>query len=393
MKRFLVFIIGILCATTLSACSASDEIIDNVESTVVVGGEHTGEYITQTPAPEMTLEEPETPTIEELGQVIEAAGNFWEDWWNKHGVFSHTDGTSIFIPTGDYGMGLSYAPLLPASGFESLEDIRNYLLNYYTEALVDTEMVNILIEHDGRVYFNNARAGFPRFDWSTATHTLVEQDGSRAIVETSVLHGYFVLVPGSFVVLRFHLYDGRINYIEGGSIVLATLDFGEQESEPWNEFAVHFDNWMLFIAPAFDSLLASFSYIHEVDYTDIINARDGVEAEPWGDRIAIWASRPLFQLELLLIGHDMLGDDLIFIPISAHNMLNELQPGQVYVINNYVGLGTLPWSGITFLDGDGERHNLWMQHDNSDSPNIFFMRPFEDRTDELPDDWVAWWNE
>ena len=381
IMRFFTITIALVIIMALSACTTGGENNQANENA-------SGNYPAAKPTP--TAEPIITHTIEELGATIEAAGQFWEDWWHKQGAFSHTDGTSVFIPTDEHGSGISYAPLLPSSGFENLNDIRYHLSAFYTEWTVNSEIGVIFIERDGGLYFLDARAGFPRFDWTTATHRLIEQDDHRAVVETLVLHGYFALAPGSFVSLRFYMLNGRIENIEGGSIVHATL---WQDEEPWNEFSMYHAGTIFNIAYATEFLLAAFEYAHEADYTVVRNARDRVQSEPWGDRIAIWASRPLFQLELMLIGHEVLGEELIFIPVSTHEKIDELRPGQVFVINNYVGLCLIPWSGVTFLDEYGERHYFRMQHDNSDSPNMFFMAPFYDRTDELPDDWVPWWDE
>jgi len=123
-------------------------------------------------------------------------------------------------------------------------------------------------------------------------------------------------------------------------------------------------------------LLASFEYAHEVDYTEFIAMRDGERLEPWGDRIAIWSSTPLFQLEVINITGDFVDDEVVFVPNDSYGMIDVLYPGQVYLIVNYVGMGTLPWSGITFLDEQGERYYFFMQHDNSDSDNVFMIGQF-----------------
>jgi hypothetical protein len=84
----------------------------------------------------------------------------------------------------------------------------------------------------------------------------------------------------------------------------------------------------------------------------------------------------LFQLEIINITNDFVEDELIFIPNARHGMVDVLHPGQVYVVNHYIGMGTLPWSGITFSDEHGERHYFFKQHDHSDSPNVFLLGRF-----------------
>ena len=50
-----------------------------------------------------------------------------------------------------------------------------------------------------------------------------------------------------------------------------------------------------------------------------------------------------------------------------------LQAGEGIVIRDYVSMGTLPWSAITFTTAPGERHFFAINHDNSDSPNRFML--------------------
>lgn len=190
------------------------------------------------------------------------------------------------------------------------------------------------------------------------------------------------------------------------------------------------------IALVNETLLNGFGHIHEVDYSD----------SHVGLRLVIWADMILWELSLMRAGHDFLCDgSLIFIPISTHGCVDVLLPGQGYVINRYVGGGTMPWSGITFLDEDGQRHYFMMQQDLSgfiepspfdpdiidlfEDGNLLFARiaegarwyipasldenggfdpylwmeennhliiwfrliEFENRVGELPSDWEPWW--
>jgi len=133
--------------------------------------------------------------FEELVEVIVAAGTFWEDWWDLRGRFAPEHIEEETVPAHLVGF---YSKLLPTSGFESLDDIRNYLLQYYTENWVNLELsreLPVFIEYDGILYIATARAGFPRPDWETATHILIEQNGSHAVVETVVLVGTWHAEP------------------------------------------------------------------------------------------------------------------------------------------------------------------------------------------------------
>ena len=151
---------------------------------------------TETPALELV---PESGTyrefsVDELGARIIRAGTFWEDWWNLDGVFAHTewlDWDAIPSHIADT-RGMAFPRFLPESGFLSLDDVRNYLAQFYTHQRID-ELLNdefsVFIEYDNSLFVDATRAGFPRPKWDEATHVLIEQEGSRAVVETTFLYG------------------------------------------------------------------------------------------------------------------------------------------------------------------------------------------------------------
>ena len=178
-----------------------------------------------TPYTETTTASPAAPqeyTIEQLGATIVAAGEFWEDWWNMRGPFAHEHIEEL--PWEDTPEHLlRFSRFLPSSGFESLADIRAHLLQYYTEAWVDAALAgefSAFVEYDGLLYVDTTRAGFSRSNWETATHTLVEQEGGRAVVETTVMHGAWHRIPyepdieASPVQYTFTFVGGRIDQVE-----------------------------------------------------------------------------------------------------------------------------------------------------------------------------------
>jgi len=161
----------------------------------------------------------------------------------------------------------------------------------------------------------------------------------------------------------------------------------EYDSEPESESMSFVSNDNVFgltISPASETLLSTFDYLHEVDYTLLREARDGAAPHFNGDRLVIWADVPLYDLALISITNDIIDDELVFIPVDTFGQVEELLPGQAFVINSYVGLGTLPASGISFVAASGERHYFWMQADQSVDmyPNPFsgpdFLDLFED---------------
>ena len=176
-------------------------------------------------------------TVEELGEIIVAAGTFWQEWNFSSGRFCrehqrYPQGWNFFdkCPPGTLGYirhplcRSSYNELLPASGFSNLNDIRDYLLQYYTPDMTD----NILgiydapfVEYAGNLYINIARAdGMPL--WETATHTITHRVGCLVFVESIVYHESWEggrptedgWIPGHFPrIHHFILKNGRISNV------------------------------------------------------------------------------------------------------------------------------------------------------------------------------------
>jgi len=166
-------------------------------------------------------------TIEEMGATIVAAGSFWEEWWSLTGRFDYHQHFVEFDwePLPEYlcERGLSFGMLLPSSGFAGINCIRDYLLKYYTEAWVDAELFHAaspFVEYKDTMFVDITRVGSVRPNWETATHTLIEQNGGHAVVETTVLWGgWHRLAPGDDienafpreVTHRFIFADGKID--------------------------------------------------------------------------------------------------------------------------------------------------------------------------------------
>ena len=141
--------------------------------------------VTDTTMPVVELITP----FETLGETIVTAGMFWEEWWNLSGRFAHTHLENDGVPAHLAG---SFSQLLPTSGFERIDDIRDYLLQYYTKTWVDSELFGdfpVFVEYDEMLYIEVTRAGFPRPNWESATHLLIELTDSHVIIETTILWG------------------------------------------------------------------------------------------------------------------------------------------------------------------------------------------------------------
>ena len=125
----------------------------------------------------------------EFGEIITTAMSFWDEWWNMRGRFSHEHiGEWDDVPE---HLMFIYRPLLTTSSFENLNDIRIYLLEYYTEFFLETILYGELapfVEYNNILYTHSARAGLSSTNWVTAIHTLLEQDGGRVLIQSSVLN-------------------------------------------------------------------------------------------------------------------------------------------------------------------------------------------------------------
>ena len=161
-----------------------------------------------------SIEETTEWTIEELGATIEAAGTFWNDWWWNRRRFAFEHIVAWGGEEVPEHLDTVYLQLLPTSGFESIDDIRNHLLQYYTENWVDNELFRefaFFVEYDGILYVMAVRASFIDRIWETAEHILIEQDGNRAVVKTTV--SVWCGESGEYIETqhRITFINGRIN--------------------------------------------------------------------------------------------------------------------------------------------------------------------------------------
>ena len=266
MKRILTVTIVFICLLLFASCASdgTEEAHNTHNNTLTPQTELTQMQATQTPEPPSQYT---THTIEELGATIVAAGTFWEDWWRMIGPFAwenfeHFDWCGNPLPEhyvtfspehtawlerqeALHQENMARIPahlhergameiLLPSSGFTNMDDILNYLSNYYSDAwlaqhLIDRDeeipFVGFPFEYyEGRLFVDVNRAGFSRPNWNVASHTLIEQEGNRAVVDTRILWGSWhrvccgLLAPGhgniSDTLYRFTLIDGRIDSVE-----------------------------------------------------------------------------------------------------------------------------------------------------------------------------------
>ncbi|MCL2531941.1 MAG: hypothetical protein FWE40_07275 [Oscillospiraceae bacterium] len=179
MKRIIALIAAVAMLALLAACGTTPPAID------------------------------ESRMTQEAMNVIVAAGEFWEDWWNLRGAFAWehiTEGPNDPV----------FAELQPSSGFANFNDLRSHLLQYYTEAWLAANLHYHFVEEDGMLLIATARAGFARADWSTMELRQVVHDGQFAThAEVEVTYGSWHRDPSDQypheVLYRFTFVDGRID--------------------------------------------------------------------------------------------------------------------------------------------------------------------------------------
>jgi len=132
-----------------------------------------------------------------------------------------------------------------------------------------------------------------------------------------------------------------------------------------------------FIAVANDNILSKFDSIYEVDYNLVRQALNIGGDDIVGDRLVIWANVPLKEFALISVSNDTINDKLEFTPLDTFGMIDELPPGMGYVINSYIGVGMVPWSGITYVDKDGARRYYTIDRDQSGDSDSYRLTAFE----------------
>jgi len=353
---------------------------------------------TPEPTPQPTTDQSREHTLEELGATIVAAGEFWNDWWWRNGAFAwgHTDDSmSNFQPFNEdvapahHPLSRGFSIFLPSSGFTSLNDIGVFLSQFYTQSWVDRGQfaeplvvgelmpgeetqffgwTNAFEEYNGRLYIFTWNESQPRPEWRTATHTLIEQDGSHAIVETVVstyFHGFEGGGLTPTITYRFTLIDGRIDNAYGYRQEIDSL----HTSHVQQGFYTAFRDAMLFAYRTEDVVLASFDAIHEIELPNFgdFAVRDG--------DVLIGATQTIYNISLVIFENvwDEAANQDAFTIADSFWITETLQPGEGIFISGYLSAGYLPWSGVTFTVAPGERYFFAINHDNSGTPYPFVL--------------------
>jgi len=123
--------------------------------------------------------------------------------------------------------------------------------------------------------------------------------------------------------------------------------------------------------------LEHITFTHVLDYSEL---RGETEL---GDTLMIQTYTPLRDFAVISMSNDAAGDEVIFIPMESFGQVETFLPGEAFIIHSYMSVGTLPWSGITFLDESGQRHYFAIIQNQVDGDDPYFLLALECRDDHL----------
>ncbi|MCL1934853.1 MAG: hypothetical protein FWF57_00510 [Defluviitaleaceae bacterium] len=198
---------------------------------------------TDTPFPEIITDDKGIDIVT-LEETIVKSMSFWHEVLYLRGRFSQ-EHLGHYSEVWDFPQHKpilrAYQRVLPTSGFESLQDIKDYLLQFYTESFLESVFSSdnfpSFIEYDNTLYIHTARIGFASSKLETAVYTLIEHSNEYSIVETSVLRTVWDMFPNL-------IYRGnREEFVkEAREQILRGDTFFPQDSEhEIQEFFYHFN--------------------------------------------------------------------------------------------------------------------------------------------------------
>ena len=152
-----------------------------------------------------------------------------------------------------------------------------------------------------------------------------------------------------------------------GLLALALLSFGlvacgnnNDEEDRQEQVAIEIE-----IRLADDEFLATFYYVHYVDY-------GLAHAGYWGPiesdtNLVVWANVPLYDFALLAFKEvDFIDGEFVYAITGTYGEVAVLEVGHGFAITSYYDKGTMPWSGVRFVDANGETRHMAMQQSMMD---------------------------
>ena len=132
---------------------------------------------------------------------------------------------------------------------------------------------------------------------------------------------------------------------------------------------------------------------HDFFYNFMQEARGGTPISAGtGHDLLITADVTLYDFSIIAITNEDIGDELAFIPVSTLDQV-DLLAGEGYHIIDFLAVGQMPFSAITFRTEDGQRFYFAIIQNQAypEQDGAYILLQFANRTDELPADWVAPW--
>lgn len=172
-----------------------------------------------------------------------------------------------------------------------------------------------------------------------------------------------VIVGGETILSDVDTDD--LSYLRTPDAAYATYD-DETEQE---SFMIHID--------LMRNVDLEFNTLYEVNYNNVFEEIRNFRFDGEGVELIIWANQPIYNLSLIAIGNDFVDDELRFFATDTIFTVDKLDSASAtaFVINSYYGIGTMPWSGITFEDEDGIRKYFAIRQSGYDGR--FFLSEFE----------------
>jgi len=118
------------------------------------------------------------------------------------------------------------------------------------------------------------------------------------------------------------------------------------------------------------------TFMHMLDYDELRGSGDFEHT----DTLMIRSSAHLRDFAVINMSNDATDDQIFFIPNQFFGVVENLLPGEAYIITSYVSVGTLPWSGITFLDDNGQRWYFAILQNQADEGDPYLLLPMAQRT-------------
>ena len=105
-------------------------------------------------------------------------------------------------------------------------------------------------------------------------------------------------------------------------------------------------------------------------FSNLIHADVSTPGDGEGVTLVIWANQTLFDFSVTALASDLLEEkeEWGFMPTYGFGGVSVLLPGEAFVIENYMGAGSLPHRGISFTDADGVTTRVWFFQENHAYP-------------------------